>query len=74
MEVEGSATRTPHPDGSQRSVVFAFIIDALLKHTPADHALRGTLDTLTIHTAAEIDACIFRLQPKFDAPQAGKPW
>ena len=67
-------TYTPHPDGSQRSVIFAWLTETLTSLLPTDNATQIICKQLSELSPEQIDESVFRLKSSFDTPAAGKPW
>ena len=72
----------PHPLGSQRSVVFASLCDAV-RQAVSGEALTDQNIRTKIHeavaelmqsTTQRVDACIQRMTCRFKEPAPGKPW
>ena len=70
-----AATHQKHPLGSQRSIMFALMMEKIAEKIPVDREERGLAEKLAKLDAAEIDLNVFRMKPsRADTPRAGKPW
>ena len=58
------AERQPHPHGSQRSIVFAYICEQLIKYAPADTETHRLIAPFSAMTPKNLDNNIFRLKPQ----------